>query len=291
MIDNENWIVKYPKANVGMSRMSKLPKFSFGPLSEFLGSHIYQILGYDVHETILGFRKGFLVVACKDFCQEKDRLHEIRTIKNIHIAELKERYDIELHKTGDDYLISLKELFLHFSLNPELKNITGLKKRFWDQVVIDGLIGNNDRNNGNWGILINESRKELAPIFDNGASFYPKKSEEAIKDFLLKPENERRKDESNVIMPYTVDGKSHLNYYKMLNLKENEIGESNLSFLKASLLDNFERVKANMEKIEKLFASIPEKYEDMEVLSRSRRQYYLESFKNRFEDVLTPAVK
>jgi len=140
-----------------------------------IGSHIYEILGYDVHETILGVRKGFLVVACKDFCRGEARLHEIRTVKNVHIPELKKRFDIELHETGDDCLISLKELFYHFGFNPELKNIDGLEKRFWDQVIIDGLMGNNDRNSGNWGILIDKGKKELAPIFDNGASFYPKK--------------------------------------------------------------------------------------------------------------------
>ena len=291
ILDGENWIVKYPKPNVGMSKISKLAKFSYGPLSEFLGSKIYEMLGYDVHKTILGVRKGFLVVACKDFCDGKTRLHEIRTVKNVHISELEKQFNVELHETGDDYLISLKELFLHFNFNPELKNIDGLEKRFWDQVIIDGLIGNNDRNSGNWGILISESKKRLAPIFDNGASFYPKKSEEAIKEFLLKSKDERKKDESNVVMPYTIGGSHHLNYRNMLNLTSQEIGEQNFSCLKASILDNFNRVKTNIEKIECLFTSIPEKYDNLEILTRARSQYYFESFQNRFEDILTPIAE
>lgn len=90
---DENWIVKYPKTNVGMSKASKLAKISYGPLSEFLGSHIYKILGYDVHETILGIRKNFLVVACKDFCQGETRLHEIRTVKNVHVGAADKKLD------------------------------------------------------------------------------------------------------------------------------------------------------------------------------------------------------
>ena len=30
------------------------------PLSEYIGSHIYEILGIDVHQTILGIRNGKL---------------------------------------------------------------------------------------------------------------------------------------------------------------------------------------------------------------------------------------
>ena len=50
-------------------------------------------------------------------------------------------------------------------------NISGIKDRFWDCVIIDGFINNSDRNNGNWGILRSESGDVLSPIYDNGASF------------------------------------------------------------------------------------------------------------------------
>ncbi len=62
-----------------------------------------------------------------------------------------------------------------------MKSIKGLSARFWDQVIIDGLLGNNDRNNGNWGIIVGPKSLRIAPVFDNGASFYPKKSEDSIK--------------------------------------------------------------------------------------------------------------
>lgn len=44
------------------------------PLSEYLGSHIYQMLGYEAHETLLGIcfdgRRNKVVCACKDFISD-----------------------------------------------------------------------------------------------------------------------------------------------------------------------------------------------------------------------------
>ncbi len=59
ILNDENWIVKYPKSNVGMSKISKLAKFSCGPLSEFIGSHIYEILGYDVIDNSWSQKRFF----------------------------------------------------------------------------------------------------------------------------------------------------------------------------------------------------------------------------------------
>ena len=58
LINGEPWIAKYPKSNEGMAKSDKLSKFSQTPLSEFIGSHIYEILGYPVHKTLLGIRKN-----------------------------------------------------------------------------------------------------------------------------------------------------------------------------------------------------------------------------------------
>ena len=153
LINGESWIAKYPKSNEGMAKSNKLSKLSQTPLSEFIGSHIYEILGFPVHKTLLGIRKNNLVVACKDFCDENTRLLEMRTLKNIHISEMNQNFNIDLHETDDDHLVNLNELFIHFKLNPEISKINGISERFWNQVVIDGLIGNNDRTNANWGIL------------------------------------------------------------------------------------------------------------------------------------------
>lgn len=286
VINGEPWIAKYPKSNEGMAKNDKLSRFSQTPLSEYIGSYIYEILGYPVHKTLLGIRKNFLVVACKDFCDEKTRLLEMRTLKNIHISEMNQKFNVDLHETDDDHLVNLNELFIHFELNPEISKIKGVAERFWNQVVIDGLVGNNDRNNGNWGILSCGNNRELAPIFDNGASFYPKKSTLAIEQILKLPEADQARNNANVQEPFTIDGEHHLNYRSILALTESEIPLIQVNLLKKAIIKNTELVENKLSEIVDFIKSIPNSYNGYEIISEPRREYYLKSFITRFKDVL-----
>ena len=286
IINGEPWIAKYPKSNEGMVKSDKLSRTTQTPLSEFIGSHIYGILGYPVHETLLGIRKGFVVVACKDFCDEKTRLLEMRTLKNIHIPEMNQKFQLDLHETNDDHLVDLNELFVHFELNPEISKIKGVSERFWDQIVIDGLIGNNDRNNGNWGILSCGDKRELAPIFDNGACFYPKKSTLAIEQLLKLPEADQARNNANIQEPFTLDGEHHLNYKFMLDLDETKIPASQLKLLKASIVKNTQLVESKLDDIVAFIKLIPNEYNGFEIITEPRREYYIKSFITRFENVL-----
>ena len=286
IINGEPWIAKYPKSNEGMAKSDNLSRTTQTPLSEFIGSHIYGILGYPVHETLLGIRKGFVVVACKDFCDEKTRLLEMRTLKNIHIPEMNQKFQLDLHETNDDHLVDLNELFVHFELNPEISKIKGVSERFWDQIVIDGLIGNNDRNNGNWGILSCGDKRELAPIFDNGACFYPKKSTLAIEQLLKLPEADQARNNANIQEPFTLDGEHHLNYRFMLDLDETKIPASQLKLLKASIVKNTQLVESKLDDIVAFIKLIPNEYNGFEIITEPRREYYLKSFITRFENVL-----
>ena len=51
--NNEYWFLKFPKNTLGMNRVTGL-SYVTSPLSEYIGSNIYRILGYNVHKTILG---------------------------------------------------------------------------------------------------------------------------------------------------------------------------------------------------------------------------------------------
>jgi hypothetical protein len=288
LIEGKPWIVKYPKPTIGMTKADRLSPLTLTPISEYIGSHIYSILGYPVQETILGIRKGYLVVACKDFCDEETRLFEMRTLKNIHLEEMRNEFGLDLHETGDDKLVSLPELFIHFRYNPEIAKIEGISKRFWDQVVIDGLLSNNDRNNGNWGVLVKGNKRNLAPIFDNGASFYPKKNEEAIRETLSLSPEEQRRNNANAVEPYTLDGTRHLNYRTILSLSEQDIPIEQVGALKEAILKNTYLVKSHMGEIRTLFDSVPSAFQSQSVLSSERKKYYLQSFENRFQAVLLP---
>lgn len=56
--DGAYWIIKYPKntREMAVEGMS----YTTSPLSEYIGSHIYGLLGFDVHETELGIRNNIL---------------------------------------------------------------------------------------------------------------------------------------------------------------------------------------------------------------------------------------
>lgn len=64
-------MIKFPESTKDfMGRQKKnahFPSYTASPLSEYIGSQIYQSLGIPVHETMLGIRDNKLVVACKDF--------------------------------------------------------------------------------------------------------------------------------------------------------------------------------------------------------------------------------
>ncbi|MDD3417497.1 MAG: CtkA family protein [Lachnospiraceae bacterium] len=280
------WLIKYPKNIMGLERTGEA-SYSTSPLSEFLGSHIFDILGYDVHETMLAARAGKIVVACKDFAIEDD-LIEIRTIKNHANGELAQLLEEDFSSTGSDHVVALKELLLHLNNNTILKNVEGIKERFWEQSIVDIFINNNDRNNGNWGILrsrISEEKDRLAPIFDNGGSFQTKISEDKIEKLLKDPELLIR-NASNIQTAYGVDGHA-LSATKFLNMyKDNKELESAIKKVVPIIKNNMDRIKS-------FIMEIPENYKfddgrSVIVCSEQRKKVLLLQLQARLNNLLLP---
>lgn len=184
VIFGKNWMVKYPKSTRSMDGVDI--SYTNSPVCEYLGSHVYKTLGYKTHETALGIRHGKLVVACKDFTDEKTVLAEIRTIKNHANEILSEKLGIDMESTGETHHVDLESLMLHIRNNPILTAIPGVEERFFEQAIIDIYINNSDRNNGNWGILRHSdgTPDTIAPIYDNGGSFQDKLSNEKASRIL-----------------------------------------------------------------------------------------------------------
>ena len=59
--------------------------------------------------------------------------------------------------------------------NIKINIADNIKEKFWDMFIIDCLIGNTDRHNGNWGLLVNTINKEarFSPIYDCGSCLNP----------------------------------------------------------------------------------------------------------------------
>lgn len=186
--DGCNWLIKYPKYIGDMERTGGAI-YSTSPLSEYIGSHIFSILGFPTHETMLVERKSKIAVACRDLENDEEHLIELRTLKNHQNEEMMTRMGIEFHSTGSNHVVDIDELFLHLENNDILKNIPGIRQRFWEQAVVDIFINNNDRNNGNWGIIRCKGKPDrVAPVFDNGGCMQTKLSEEKIARLLKDPD-------------------------------------------------------------------------------------------------------
>lgn len=286
IFNGENWIVKYPKSTASM-KGNNLSLYTTAPLSEYIGSHIYDILGIDVHDTILGIRDKQLVVACKDFRNNFDKLLEVRTLKNAAHKEINESLGKDFANSATGDAVNLEELFLHFEVNPRL-NSEDIQKRFWMSVIVDMLLDNNDRNNGNWGVLYNtkEKRDRIAPVYDNGNSFSNKTSDERI-EILLRDNDTNLMTGKKTI--YTYNGEI-LSAKKMFS--ENIIdsfGEKNKALFEKTILKITPLVREKLPDIISFMNNIPKTYDGYSVCSAARNQYYQKCFETRLELILEPA--
>lgn len=179
----ERYLLKFPGLLKGRNMKNVELSYSTSPISEYIGSHIYEVLNIPVHETILGKRENKIVVGCKDFRKRGEELIEFEKIKVTFSPEETVETDRITNGTGTELSAVLNTIEHH----PVLKSVPGVMERFWDMFVVDALIGNTDRNNGNWGILkdLNDNIR-LAPVYDNGNSFANKASsrqmEQSMKD-------------------------------------------------------------------------------------------------------------
>ncbi|MCQ2742383.1 MAG: HipA domain-containing protein [Bacilli bacterium] len=152
------------KAKKYMLKFKKKNRFSIrdNDLSEFIGSHIYRMLGYEVQETILGTYQGECVVACRDFLQKGARFVAFNALGESTIDT-----DMDHHKYSYDEILCLLEA------NKKLVDPQICINNFFEMFIVDALIGNFDRHGGNWGFLKKENVFSLSPVFDNGSSLFP----------------------------------------------------------------------------------------------------------------------
>lgn len=271
--NDAEWIIKYPKATVNMVG-NNIASYTTSPLSEYIGSQIYKILGIPVHETILGTRHNRIVVACKDFAIYPWVLMEVRTLKNIALADVNAATEKEqvTSATGDS--VDLDELFVHFKYNSFL-NTQQVIRRFWDCVLVDILIDNNDRNNGNWGLLknIQSGITILAPVFDNGNAFNNKTPDSALESKLAVL------DVNDIIgsrTAYSRGGKI-ISAKKLLSMQDEMFTESKLRV-----------VPLMTEKLQDIFSMIDNV--PVEACSSTRKEYYKASLQIRLDNLLVPSL-
>ena len=204
--DGEQYMLKFPAPAPKNKELS----YANSCISEYIGCHIFNSVGIAAQETLLGiYRKNGaekIVVACKDFTSQGITLQDFASLKNRIIDSERNGYGTELA----DILSTIDE---QTAMDSET-----LKTRFWDMFIVDALIGNWDRHNGNWGFLYNNATDEvtLAPVFDCGSSLFPQ-ADEDLMEKILSDKNELNHRIFDIpLSAITYNGKK-INYFKFLS--------------------------------------------------------------------------
>ena len=159
--NNKKYLVKFPDP---IRKKNKNVSYINNAFSEYVGSNVFKIVGFETQNTILGTYtyngKEKIVCACEDFTDVNHVLYEFENLA------LSANPDKKIETELADILEVIEETMM-------IPDDT--KGKFWDMFIIDSLIGNTDRHNGNWGFLVNSrnSEVEFAPIYDCGSCLNP----------------------------------------------------------------------------------------------------------------------
>lgn len=207
---NETYMLKFPPHPTKNKEIS----YTNSCISEYIGCHIFESVGIPVQKTLLGtyqiHGEEKIVVACKDFTSPGIVLQDFASLKNQIINSERNGYGTEL----DDILSTFEE---QTALDSAV-----LSNRFWDMFIVDALIGNWDRHNGNWGFLYDTRNDSvtLAPVFDCGSSLYPQ-ADEAMIHNILSDKNALHHRVYNIpLSSIQMQGKK-INYYQFLSSLQN----------------------------------------------------------------------
>ena len=205
--EGKAYMLKFPPSGDG--KPTEL-SYTNSCISEYIGCKVFESVGIPVQETVIGTYtskgKEKVVVACKDFTSQGITLQDFASLKNRIIDSERNGYGTELA----DILSTIDE---QTAMDSET-----LKTRFWDMFIVDALIGNWDRHNGNWGFLYNNATDEvtLAPVFDCGSSLYPQADEDLVKKILSDKTELNHRIFDIPLSAVTYNGKK-INYFKFLS--------------------------------------------------------------------------
>ena len=93
-------------------------------------------MGYDVHKVELGIYSNKLIVACKDFTTRDYKLYGMNELINRYTDNI----EFKSPKGSSDFIVNLEELMFNFEENKDMREIVGIKERFYDMFVIDAFI-------------------------------------------------------------------------------------------------------------------------------------------------------
>ncbi len=251
VIDGFRYIMKFQKnSEVGPT---------YNHVSEYLGSHVFSLLGIPVQETFLGTYQGMNVVLMKNFCAPGESLVHFNDVGESTLEQDKEMYQYSYE--------DIQQMLLD---NTKSTNVKDTIHRFWDMFIIDALNGNFDRHGGNWGFIKRNDAYTMAPVYDNGSSMYPRLNSDSLLSEILSSEKEiDRRIYSFPTSQVKLNGKKS-SYYEVIH---------SLQFDACS--HALERIvpRIHLEEINTLIDTI-------EDISEIRKQFYKTMYRQRFEKIL-----
>lgn len=209
ILNDELYMLKLP----AHAPKNKNLSYANSCVSEYLGCHIFALLGIESQETVLGKYnyKGTerIAVACKDFERNGYKLMDFASVKNQIIDSRSNGY-------GTDIRDIVETIEKQVFIDPIL-----LSNHFWDMFIVDALLGNWDRHNGNWGFLYNQDTDDikLAPIFDCGSCLFPQMDDELASKILKNKSEMNARIYDFPTSAISMDGK-RVNYFKFIHSHE-----------------------------------------------------------------------
>ena len=167
--NNKKYLVKFPDP---VREKNKNISYINNAFSEYVGSNIFKLIGFKTQNTELGVYeydgKKKIVCACEDFTDDDNVLYEFENLV------LSTNPDKKIETELNDIIDVIKE--------SKMINTEETIEKFWDMFIVDSLIGNTDRHNGNWGFLLNKKtgKIDFSPIYDCGSCLNPMIEDEEL---------------------------------------------------------------------------------------------------------------
>jgi len=251
IIDNSEFMLKFQKKTAFGVR--------FNHISEYIGSHIFQMLGIASQETSLGTYLNEPVVACKDFNVLGKQFVPFNEVGESTLDQDKETYQYEY----EDIMKMLRD-------NSKLTNVTETIAAFWELYITDALIGNFDRHGSNWGFIKENNSYLLAPIFDNGSCLFPNiVDEDEMNRIINSVEETEKRVFTFPTSQIRLNGRKS-SYYEVI--RSLEFTECNFA-----LKSVFARI--NMDKIRSLVDETP-------YITRIRKDFYKHMLESRYRIII-----
>lgn len=263
ILDEKKYLVKFPDSN-------RSPKLNISYInnvySEYIGSKIFELLGINVQKVKLGYYhqddRMFYVCACEDFTNENTKLIEFEKLENASLDSEGERKDLS----------DIKHII---ELNTYNIDKTSFKNFFWDMFIVDCLIGNTDRHNGNFGFIKNIKTEELtlAPIYDCGSCLFSTFTDEKMED-VLNNEGLLRDCIKNTSSAIKYNG-SKIKYYDFITKLENDDCSE-------ALMRMYPRIDIN---------KINDIIDEISCITNIRKKFYKVIIKYKYEEILQVAYR